>query len=70
MEYFYREMRKKFNILMLEGEPVGGQWNYDAENRKPPQSGLHVPPPFVGKVDSITLNVMQSVAGRFGNHFW
>ena len=69
MEYFYREMRKKFNILMLEGEPVGGQWNYDSENRKPPKSGLHVPPPFLGKVDSITLNVMQSVAERFGNHF-
>lgn len=34
MEFFYRFMRKRENILMQEGEPVWGQWNYDAENRK------------------------------------
>jgi deoxyribodipyrimidine photolyase-related protein len=35
MEFFYRFMRKKENILLEEtGEPVGGQWNYDTENRK------------------------------------
>jgi deoxyribodipyrimidine photolyase-related protein len=27
MEYFYREMRKKYNVLMEGGEPMGGQWN-------------------------------------------
>lgn len=34
MEYFYRDMRKKYNI-MLEGdqEPEGGKWNYDQSNR-------------------------------------
>ena len=69
MEYFYREMRRKFDILMQESEPVGGQWNYDTENRKPPKTGLQVPPPFVGQVDSITQDVMHSVAGRFQNHF-
>lgn len=34
MESFYRSMRKKFNILMKEGKPEGGKWNYDKENRK------------------------------------
>ncbi|MFM7330739.1 MAG: cryptochrome/photolyase family protein, partial [Brachymonas sp.] len=38
MEFFYRVMRKKHHILM-EGkkgsaEPTGGQWNFDADNRK------------------------------------
>jgi deoxyribodipyrimidine photolyase-related protein len=33
MESFYREMRKKFNILLDGNEPVGGKWNYDLENR-------------------------------------
>lgn len=33
MENFYREMRRKFNILLDGGEPVGGKWNYDHENR-------------------------------------
>ena len=35
MEYFYREMRKKYSILMNGDEPEGGKWNYDTENRKP-----------------------------------
>ncbi|QXO18200.1 MULTISPECIES: cryptochrome/photolyase family protein [Vibrio] len=33
MEHFYRRMRKRFNILMQEGKPEGGKWNYDASNR-------------------------------------
>lgn len=34
MEAFYRKMRKRFNILMDDEKPLGGQWNYDQENRK------------------------------------
>ncbi len=35
MEYFYRDMRKKYDI-MIEGDkqPEGGKWNYDQSNRK------------------------------------
>ena len=34
MEFFYREMRRKTGLLMDGDEPLGGQWNYDADNRK------------------------------------
>ncbi len=34
MEHFYRRMRKRFDILLEDGKPVGGKWNYDANNRK------------------------------------
>jgi deoxyribodipyrimidine photolyase-related protein len=36
MENFYRDMRKKFNLLMEDDEatPLGGDWNYDQSNRK------------------------------------
>ncbi|TYB74345.1 cryptochrome/photolyase family protein [Bizionia myxarmorum] len=34
MESFYRDMRKKHDILMVYGNPEGGKWNYDATNRK------------------------------------
>jgi deoxyribodipyrimidine photolyase-related protein len=34
MENFYRHMRKSENVLMSDSEPLGGEWNYDAENRK------------------------------------
>ena len=33
MEFFYRKMRQRFNLLMDRGQPLGGQWNYDADNR-------------------------------------
>lgn len=35
MEYFYRDMRKKHGIMMLDDKkPEGGEWNYDKSNRK------------------------------------
>ena len=34
MESFYRSMRKKHQILMLDGKPEGDQWNFDQDNRK------------------------------------
>jgi len=34
LEFFYRKLRKRFDILMNGDEPRGGQWNFDADNRK------------------------------------
>lgn len=69
MEFFYREMRKKHNILMKEGKPIGGKWNYDSENRKTPKSDLNIPKTYQGKTDKITQNVINLVAKKFSNHF-
>ncbi|MDF1827705.1 MAG: cryptochrome/photolyase family protein [Legionellaceae bacterium] len=69
MEYFYREMRKKHQILMDGEEPVGGAWNYDAQNRKPPKSGLSAPKPYSQPKDKITQDVMELVGRRFASHF-
>ncbi len=36
MEFFYRQMRVEHQVLMDGAKkPVGGQWNYDHDNRKP-----------------------------------
>ncbi|MFT6908293.1 MAG: deoxyribodipyrimidine photolyase-related protein [Oleiphilaceae bacterium] len=69
MEYFYREMRKKYDILMHQDQPLGGQWNYDAENRKPPKQGLVVPAPFTAKIDYISHEVLSLIAERFDDNF-
>ncbi|MDH3280207.1 MAG: cryptochrome/photolyase family protein [Gammaproteobacteria bacterium] len=69
MEFFYREMRRKYAILMNDGKPEGGQWNYDADNRSPPKAGLHVPLPYNAQVDCMTREVMDLVADQFGDHF-
>ncbi|QSI75627.1 cryptochrome/photolyase family protein [Niveibacterium microcysteis] len=45
MEHFYRAMRQRHRVLLTStGEPEGGQWNFDAENRKP-WPGTPAPPP-------------------------
>ena len=69
MEYFYREMRKLHHILMDGNKPEGGEWNYDAENRKPPKVGLTIPAPYKNPVDPITEQVLELVAERFPDHF-
>lgn len=36
MELFYRHMRQRHGVLLEpDGGPLGGRWNFDAENRKP-----------------------------------
>ncbi len=69
MEFFYRQMRRKTGLLMQGDEPEGGQWNYDAENRKPPASNLSIPKPFTCLPDEITQDVLNLVTQRFGHHF-
>lgn len=69
MEYFYREMRKKTGYLMEGGKPVGGQWNYDHDNRKAAPKDVTYPGPLPFVPDDITTDVMRSVKERFSAHF-
>ncbi len=64
MEHFYRRMRKRFNVLMQDGKPVGGQWNYDASNRNKlkPKDIEQLPQPLV-----FSLNV-QPIIERLHRH--
>lgn len=61
MEDFYREGRKRFDILMEGDQPVGNQWNFDKENRKPPKDQLKPPSPILFEPDQITQDVIQQV---------
>ncbi len=61
MEDFYREGRKRFNILMDGKKPLGGKWNYDQQNRKPPQKSLQTPQPLTFKPDAITRSVIDLI---------
>ncbi len=70
LEYWYRELRHKHGILMEGKEPVGGQWNFDADNRESfgkagPQN---VPPPTRFAPDSITQDVITLVNTHFASH--
>ena len=71
MEFFYRQMRKQYRVLMDDaGEPVGGQWNFDADNRKSfgkagPQNVPNTPR---FEQDAITRDVINMVNGKFAAH--
>lgn len=70
MEFFYRELRKETGVLMEGDQPVGGTWNYDAENRESfgkEGPGLLIPPPEF-KPDAITREVLEEVARLFPDH--
>jgi deoxyribodipyrimidine photolyase-related protein len=70
MEYFYREQRKRHRVLMQDGEPVGGQWNFDAENRAAFDAAGPgaVPPRATFAADAVTREVIALVASRFAAH--
>ena len=61
MEYFYREGRQRLNILMEGDKPIGGEWNYDKDNRQPPKGKLNTPPAKWFEPDEITLEVIDFV---------
>lgn len=43
MESFYRNMRKKYDIMMEGNQPETGKWNYDASNRKSLPKNADIP---------------------------
>lgn len=61
LELFYREGRRRFGVLMAGDAPLGGQWNYDHDNRKAPPKGLKGPAPLWFEPDAITEAVIAKV---------
>lgn len=71
LEFFYRELRRRENVLLdAAGEPEGGQWNFDHDNRGSfPKGGPKgVPAPVVFKPDAVTRGVLELVERRFAKH--
>lgn len=64
METFYRHMRKRHRVLM-EGadQPAGGQWNFDADNRKPWKGTPPEPPDLRPQHDHRALWATIQAAG-------
>lgn len=70
MEHFYQQGRKKTGFLMnLKGDPLGGKWNFDEENRNPLRSKPDIAPPLEIKPDPITKKVLEQVKSLFSKHF-
>ncbi|MGE2835804.1 cryptochrome/photolyase family protein [Mycobacterium sp. SMC-4] len=64
MEDFYRDQRRRFDVLMNGAEPVGNRWNFDEDNREAPpkkQSTLDLPPPYRPREDAIDAGVRRDL---------
>lgn len=69
MKYFYRDMRKQHQVLMDGDQPVGGEWSYDQDNRKPPKSEMDIPVPLHFEPDTTTKAVISLVEQHYSGHF-
>lgn len=70
LEFFYREMRRRHGVLMRDGKPEGGRWNFDASNRESfgPGGPGPVPRPRPFPPDPVTREVIALVESRFPDH--
>lgn len=69
MEFFYREMRRETGILMDGKQPEGGQWNYDAENRKKLPKGVAPPERTRTRPNATAQGAIADVERLFDDHF-
>jgi deoxyribodipyrimidine photolyase-related protein len=70
MEYFYRMMRKRYDVLMNGNEPRGDRWNFDAENRGAfgREGPTSLPARLRFKPDGLTRDVIKDVQNAFPSH--
>ncbi len=70
-ETFYRTLRRRHGILVGEGgEPEGGRWNFDEDNRETfgRQGPGQIRPPRRFAPDALTGEVLALVDARFADH--
>ena len=64
-ESFYRWMRRETGVLMENGDPVGGEWNYDDQNQEFPPEDWESPPLPEHDRDELTARTADWVADEF-----
>ena len=69
MEFFYREMRRRYGILMDGNEPVGGAWNLDKQNRKAMPKRLTPPTRRFVPPNGVAKTAIADVERLFPDHF-
>ena len=70
MADFYKWQRKRLNVLLEDGEPVGGQWSFDEDNRKKVPKKLleSIPGLLQLKRDEIDTDAKLRVEHHFADH--
>jgi len=62
---FYIHQRKRRKVLLEDGQPLGGKWTYDTENRKKMPASVKVPDLPVIIADNFSKNILKEVRQQF-----
>jgi deoxyribodipyrimidine photolyase-related protein len=68
MDAFYRAVRQRTGVLMVDGRPVGGKFSFDTENRERWNGQPPAPRPPTFTPDAVTLEVGELIRSQFGDH--
>ncbi|WP_324661959.1 cryptochrome/photolyase family protein [Haloarcula sediminis] len=68
-EDFYRFMRRETGYLMDDGDPVGGEWNYDDQNRETPPEDWESADPPTFEMDETTEETARWVTETFAGGY-
>jgi len=73
---YYKEMRRKHDVLVEDGDPVGGKWSFDPDNRKKLPKDMETPdiPEFSNKYVEEASSYVESnfpdAVGSSESFFW
>lgn len=69
MKTFYEQQRRRTGLLMSQsGEPEGGKFSFDSENRKKLPANVEVPKPHVHELNKLESEVQKQVSKIFASH--
>ena len=69
MARFYQRQRKRLNIMVDDnGKPTGGQWSFDADNRKKLPKSITIPATSYARPTDHVKDVVQLINDRFADH--
>lgn len=68
MTSFYIRQRKKLNILVENGKPIGGKWSYDTQNRKKIPHDMNIPPLVKLEKNQYVKEAEDYVSENFNSH--
>ena len=69
MANFYKEVRKKLNLLMDDNQkPLGGKWSFDEDNRKKIPKGLPLPECYKPRESQYIESLKVTIESNFSDH--
>ncbi|UII22561.1 cryptochrome/photolyase family protein [Fulvivirga ligni] len=69
MANFYKKQRLRLDILIDNGEPLGGKWSFDEENRKKLPKDVSIPAPYQPQKNHYVSEAIEYVESNYGDNY-